>query len=220
MRYVDRADAGRRLAPDIAEVLSRLSSPPRRPLILGVPRGGVIVGGEAARLLSADLGAVLARKIGAPHNPELAIGAVGESGDPILDQDLIRRFRISEEYLRGTVAAEHRELQRRMSSYRGKERGPEIVGRVVVVVDDGIATGATLLATLETVQDQQPGYLVCAVPVGATESVERIAVHVDAMVCPLRPRWFRAVGEWYEDFAQTTDDEVIAMLKRSGTGQA
>ncbi|MDX2343470.1 MAG: phosphoribosyltransferase family protein [Acidimicrobiia bacterium] len=217
MRYVDRADAGRQLAADVAAAL-----PPAdrsRTLVLGVPRGGVVVASEIATRLALELDVVLARKIGAPHNPELAIGAVGEDGSPILDRRLMTRLGVSEDYLESTVAAELRELQRRMRRYRGSRPSPLIEGRAVIVVDDGVATGATLRATLETTRRQNPAWLACAIPVGAPDSVARIARDVDAMVCPLQPRSFRAVGEWYESFTQTTDAEVMAALQGRGEGR-
>ncbi len=213
MRYVDRADAGRRLAPDVIAAVSGRVPRDAKPVVLGIPRGGVIVAGQIAHALSAECGVALARKIAAPHNSELAIGAIGEDGDPILDHDLMAHLGVSQEYLLATVAAERLELRRRTARYRGETPAPRLAGRFVVIVDDGIATGATLLATLETVRSQKPALLVCAVPVGAPDSVDRIASHVDVVVCPLRPRRFRAVGEWYDTFTQTTDVEVIATLQ-------
>ena len=213
MRYVDRADAGRRIAADVAAALPDHHQGGQKPMVLGIPRGGVIVAAQIATALSADLEVVLARKIGAPHNPELAIGAVGESGDPIFDSALVRHLDVTREYLEAAAARELLELQRRLVRYRGDRPRPDLSERVVVVVDDGIATGATLRATLETVRGLGPAWLACAVPVGAGESVRQIAGQVDAMVCPLQPRSFRAVGEWYESFTQTTDAEVIAELE-------
>jgi predicted phosphoribosyltransferase len=209
MRYLDRADAGRRVAPLVS---GHLEDRAGKPLVLGVPRGGVVVGYEIARSIGGDLGIALARKIGAPYNSELAIGAVAEYGEPVLDRDLIDRLDVSEHYLQETIEFEGFELQRRARLYRGDAPPPDVSGRVVVVVDDGIATGATLRAVLEAVHSQSPAYLMCAVPVGAPDSVAMVARRVDAMVCPLTPRWFRAVGEWYDSFAQTSDDEVIETL--------
>jgi predicted phosphoribosyltransferase len=214
MRYRDRADAGRRLAPHVAPALATDESYVDKPLLLGVPRGGVVVAAAIAGVIPADLDVVIARKIGAPANAELAIGAVGEQGEPILDHDLVNRLGVTEEYVTATVATERLEMRRRIATYRGSNRRPSITGRIAVIVDDGIATGATLLATIETVRKERPALLVCAVPVGAPGSVDQIADHVDVMVCPLQPRAFRAVGEWYQTFTQTTDAEVVAVLQR------
>ncbi len=217
MRYVDRVEAGRSLAAHVAEVLVPLSPtvPGSRPLVLGVPRGGVVVADPIAELVGGELDVALARKIGAPNNPELAIGAVGESGDPYLSNEIISSLGVTEDFIVAAIEQARGELVRRAALYRGDRSAPAVAGRVVVVVDDGIATGATLRATLQTVRNQAPAALVCAVPVGPPSSVADLAAEVDVMVCPLRPRWFRAVGEWYATFGQTSDSEVIATLRRS-----
>lgn len=213
MRYVDRTEAGRHLAAHVADaVASLMAGVGSEPVVLGVPRGGVIVAAPVARMLGVDLDVALARKIGAPHNEELAIGAVGEVGEPILADDLIRRLEVPDEYVASATQRARAELARRAASYRSTAAPPQLDGRIVIVVDDGIATGATLRATLQAIRGQTPAELICAVPVGPRDSVDMIAAEVDAMVCPLQPRWFRAVGEWYESFAQTSDREVIAAL--------
>lgn len=211
MRYVDRVDAGRVLASDIVETLHRAGETDS-PLVLGVPRGGVIVAAEVARALGGDLNVALARKIGAPGNPELAIGAVGETGDAILSEDLIADLGVSGEEVASRTDAARLELHRRLRRYRKVKPAPQIEDRVVVVVDDGVATGATFQATLQAVRRQKPEFLVGAVPVGPPDSVGKLSGAADIFICPLRPRWFRAVGEWYDRFNQTTDDEVIATL--------
>jgi predicted phosphoribosyltransferase len=214
MRYVDRQDAGRRLAPIVAKVLTDLAHGVdlEPPLVLGVPRGGVVVGYEIAKALPGDFEVALARKIGAPHNPELAIGAIGEYGEPVIDRDLVGRLGVSESYLREAIENENRELHRRSHLYRGDFPPPIVTGRVVIVADDGIATGATLRAVLAAVRVRQPGHLICAVPVGAPDSVAAVSRDVDTMICPQAPSWFRAVGEWYESFTQTSDSEVLEIL--------
>ena len=211
MRYVDRVDAGRILAPEVADALHQ-SGEVARPLVLGIPRGGVIVAAEVARHLGGDLNVVLARKIGAPRNPELAIGAVGESGNSILSHRLIADLGISSGAVADRTEAARVELERRLGRYRQVQPAPQVTDRVVVVVDDGVATGATFRATLQTVREQQPKLLVGAVPVGAPESVKDLSVEADIFVCPLCPRWFRAVGEWYGQFEQTSDEDVLAAL--------
>ncbi len=182
--------------------------------MLGVPRGGVIVAAPVADRIAGELDVALARKIGAPRNPELAIGAVGELGDPFLATEIIGSLGLTDDYVAAATEQARGELVRRAALYRGDRSPPQIAGRVVIVVDDGIATGATLQATLQAVRSQSPAKLVCAVPVGPPSSVADLTSHVDAMVCPLQPRWFRAVGEWYETFGQTSDSEVIAVLGR------
>ena len=215
MRYVDRIEAGRSLAGYVADALAAL--PPivaeAPPLVLGVPRGGVIVAAPIADHLRGELDVALARKIGAPHNPELAIGAVGESGDPFLSAEIIRSLGVADDYIAAAIEQAKGELVRRAALYRGDRPAAEIAGRIVIVVDDGIATGATLRATLQTVRSRSPAKLVCAVPVGPPSSVAELTAEVDVMVCPLQPRWFRAVGEWYATFGQTSDSEVIATLE-------
>lgn len=217
MRYVDRVDAGRQIAPEVASVLLESGNADDRPLVLGVPRGGVVVGLEVARQLAGELEVALARKLGAPQNPELAIGAVGEYGAAVVDRALVERLAVTDEYLAARIAMERTELERRSRMYRGDRPAPDVKNRTVVVVDDGIATGATLQAVLDGVRAEHPGFLVCAVPVGAPDSVARISQHADAMVCPHQPRWFRAVGEWYETFGQTTDAEVLETLQEART---
>lgn len=182
------------------------------PLVFGIPRGGIVVAYEIAKGLAGDLEVALARKIGAPHNPELAIGAIGEYGEPVIDRGLVATLGVSVGYLREAIEVESRELQRRGHLYRGDDLAPNVAGRVVIVVDDGIATGATLRSVLAAVVSRQPALLICAVPVGAPDSVAAVARDVDIMVCPCAPPRFRAVGEWYESFVQTSDSEVVEIL--------
>ncbi len=212
MAFVDRRDAGRRLATAVAAALDPFD--PADVLVLGVPRGGVTVAAEVAATLGAPLDLALARKLGAPGNRELAIGAVAEAGDPVVDTDLVRRLGVSEEYLVAEINQQRAELARRAARYRGDRPPPRIAGRTVVVVDDGIATGSTLEAVLAAIAAGGPARLVGAVPVGPPSSIARLAAGVDLMICPLQPRHFMAVGEWYADFTQVSDDEVVEILQR------
>ena len=212
MRYVDRVDAGRSLATGILSQLANHDLGGSSPVVLGVPRGGVVVAREVAEQLGCDLDIALARKIGAPGNPELAIGAVGETGDPLLSESLIRTLGVSDSFLERAIRLAKREVAQQASLYRVDHDPPVLTGTVAIVVDDGIATGATLRATLLAVKQQSPRLLVCAVPVGPADSVRAIAAEVDVMVCPLQPRRFRAVGEWYDQFGQTSDAEVMHAL--------
>jgi putative phosphoribosyl transferase len=211
MVYADRRDAGRRLAVAAAAALEPFD--PGTVLVLGVPRGGVTVAAEVAAVLGAPLDVALARKLGAPGNRELAIGAIAELGTPVVDASLVRRLGVTSEYLEGEIDRQRTELARRAALYRGDRPAPSIAGRVVVVVDDGIATGSTLEAVLAAIGAGDPARLVGAVPVGPPSSIARLASRVDTMVCPLQPRHFMAVGEWYADFAQVTDDEVVEILR-------
>lgn len=211
MRYRDRAEAGLVLADALVE-----SDPGAAGsgVVLGVPRGGVIVAATVAARLELPLDVALARKLGAPFNPELAVGAVAEGGAIWLNEDLVRRIGGGGPWLDDVIAAETAELTRRAARYRP---GPPTVleRRTVIVVDDGVATGATLAAVLQTVGARDPARLVCAVPVAPPEAVKLLARHCDLVVCPLQPRRFSAVGSWYDDFRQTTDAEVIAALAAS-----
>lgn len=177
--------------------------------MLGVPRGGVVVAAEVAVALEGELSVVVARKIGAPLSPELAIGAVAADGGRVVDELLASRLGVTESDL--DVLAERAAARvRRTLAVLGEH--PEVSGRRVVVVDDGVATGATLRAALGYVRRLGPEWLVCAVPVGPPSTVDLIAAEVDEVVCPLQPEHFRAVGEWYRDFTQTSDEEVGALL--------
>jgi len=214
MRYVDREDAGRALAGPIAAALGE-AGVTSKPLVLGIPRGGVAVAAPLANQLGAELNVVLARKVGAPGNPELALGAVGERGETVLIEDVISGLGVGAEVLQTAIEEAQRELERRLAVYRRARPAPEIAGRVVVVVDDGVATGATFRATLETVRHLDPSLLVGAVPVGPVETTSALARIADIFVCPQRPRRFRAVSEWYDRFDQVSEEQVVELL-RSG----
>lgn len=201
--YRHRREAGRVLAG----LLEHLAG--RDALVLGIPRGGVMVAAEIASALDSDLGVLTAVKVRAPQNPELAVGAVAPDGIPLLDTGLIERLHIDDATRARIVADAIAEVRRRQAVF-----GPvaPIEGRTVVVTDDGVATGATLRAALAHVARGGPSRLVCALPVGPPETIFALAAEVDEMVCPLQPRWFGAVGEFYEDFTQVSDAEVLALL--------
>jgi predicted phosphoribosyltransferase len=211
MVYADRRDAGRRLAEAVVAALAPVD--PGAVLVLGVPRGGVTVAAEVAAALDAPLDVALARKLGAPGNRELAIGAIAEHGAPVVDAALMRRLDVTAAYLDHEIEQQRAELERRAARYRGDRPAIRVAGRTVVVVDDGIATGSTLEAVLAATAAAGPARLVGAVPVGPPASVARLTARVDTMVCPLQPPRLMAVGEWYDDFTQVTDDEVVAILQ-------
>jgi putative phosphoribosyl transferase len=212
MRFADRVDAGRRLA---GVVRHRIEDPA---VVLAIPRGGVIVGAEVARALGAPLEVVVPRKLGAPGNPELGIGAVAP-GVRFVDPWTLSRLRIPEGYLEREVAAQEAEIARRETTYRRGRPRVELEGRVAVVVDDGIATGATAIASIRWARASRADRVVLAVPVAPRQTLGALEREADAVIALATPAPFLAVGEWYENFEQTTDDEVLAALG-DATGHA
>ena len=213
MRYRDRSEAGERLAEALGHLASTEGDAP--PLVLGVPRGGVAVAAAVATAIGGQLDVVVARKLGAPGNPELAIGAVSELAEPVIDEQLVKGLGVSEDYLTRVIEEQRAEVARRSAQYRANRPRYDPAGRTVVVVDDGIATGSTLVAVLRAVKAAAPARLVCAAPVGSSSSLARLREEADEVICVSQPASFRAVGEWYDDFTQTTDAEVEAILAAS-----
>lgn len=207
MLFKNREEAGRRLA----ERLAREDLPDG--LVLGIPRGGVVVAAAVARALNLPLDIIVPRKIGAPGNPEYAIGAVTQDGTVIYNPALLRSMRLEEAALKRQVEAEIREIERRMTLYRGTRVPPDCQGRTVILVDDGIATGYTVLAALRSLRRAGARKTVLAVPVAPPESLQRLEPEVDRLLCLESPADFYAVGQFYLDFGQTTDEEVIALLR-------
>ena len=210
MQFRDRHDAGQRLAEALAFLKGRKDL-----LVLGIPRGGVVVAAEVARALGAPLDVFIARKIGAPGNPELAIGAVASSGDVVLDERLIAGLRVPADYIEAETARQRQEIARRMAAYRGDRPPPKLAGKTVVLVDDGVATGATTLAALRALRAAKPAELILAVPVGPPDTIARLSAEADQVICLHTPAWFWAVGAFYVDFSQTTDEEVVRLLRET-----
>jgi putative phosphoribosyl transferase len=207
-RFRDRTEAGRRLA---AELTGYANDPDVR--VFALPRGGVPVAYEVARALGAPLDVFIVRKLGLPWHAELAMGAIASGGITVLDRALVRRFGVSEAQLERVVEAERQELERRERRYRGDRPLADIAGRTVILVDDGLATGASMRAAVEAVKQEGPRRVVVAVPIAAPETCEAFRGEVDDTVCAVTPEPFHAVGLWYEDFSQTTDEEVHALLE-------
>lgn len=206
--FRDRHDGGRRLAARLADLRGSGA------LVLALPRGGVVVGYELAVALDLELDIIVARKVGAPGNAEFAIGAIAP-GATVLSTETIAMLGVPEDYIAATIRREREELVRRERTYRGDRPAPAVAGRTVLVVDDGLATGATARAALTAVRAQQPARLLFAAPVVAPDSARRLRDAADDVVWVLAPPGFHAVGEFYEDFRATSDDEVLDCLARA-----
>lgn len=208
--FADRREAGKRLA----SALERYKL--RRPVILALPRGGVPVAYEVAAALGAELDIIMVRKLGAPAQPELAIGAIASRGVRVLNEDVIAGWQgLDEELIEHIAIREQRELERREALYRGDRPYPDLAGRDVVLIDDGLATGATMRAAAKAARMSAPASIVVAVPVGAPGAVRSIAEDVDNVVCLDTPEPFMAIGYFYRDFGQVSDEEVAELLKKA-----
>jgi predicted phosphoribosyltransferase len=206
MRFIDRRDAGRRLATRLAAYRSA------SPVVLGLPRGGVVVGSEIAKALDAPLDVLVVRKVGVPGAEEFALGAVAP-GRTLLNLELAARLRIPRDSMAALVGREVAELERRERAYRGDRPPVPVEGRTAIVVDDGLATGATAQAAIESLRQRRPGRIVFAAPVCSREGAEMLRAVADEVVCLECPADFLAVGAWYVDFSQTSDAEVVACLR-------
>ncbi|MEW1658041.1 phosphoribosyltransferase family protein [Streptomyces sp. NPDC093707] len=214
MLFTDRADAGRRLAEALRHVANE------DPVILGLPRGGVPVAYQVAEALHAPLDVIVVRKLGVPYQRELGFGAIGEGGVRVLSDDIIRRGRVGPDDVDAVQRTEEAELARQAERFRtGRPRLP-LDGRTVIVIDDGIATGSTAAAACQVVRAQGAARVVLAVPVAPPDAADRLRSLADEFVCLSTPFAFSAVGEWYEDFSQTSDDEVVALLSQAAAGAA
>jgi predicted phosphoribosyltransferase len=211
MQFHDRTDAGRQLAARLTEYANRSDV-----IVLALPRGGVPVAFEVAAKLSAPLDVFLVRKLGVPGHPELAMGAIAAGGVEVLSEDLIRDLAIPQALVRQVAVRERLELDRRDRAYRDNRPPPIVRDRTVILIDDGLATGSTMQAAVLAVRQQAPAKIVVAVPVGARETCERLARLADRVICFAMPEPFNAVGLWYQDFGQTSDEEVGRLLAAAG----
>src|SRR3954471_12710544 len=206
-RFRDRSEAGRLLAERLRHHAGRDDI-----VVLGLPRGGVPVAAEIARALDAPLEVFVVRKLGIPQHEEMAFGAIATGGTRVLNRPLVERIGLPAEWIEAIDAKERRELQRRERVYRGDRPPPDLAGKTVILVDDGLATGSTMLAAVLAVKAEDPARVIIAVPVSDPDVCDAMRREADEVVCLLTPRPLRAVGAWYEDFTQASDDEVRRLL--------
>ncbi len=215
MLFRDRAEAGQVLAAQLQAYANRPEV-----LVLALPRGGVPVAFEVAKALHAPLDVFLVRKLGLPGHEELAMGAIASGGVRVLNDDVVRVLQVPEDVIDAVASAEQQELERREQIYRGERPAPDVRGQTVILVDDGLATGSTMRAAVAALRRLGPSQIVVAVPIAAAQTCEELRAEVDNIVCARTPDPFYAVGLWYEDFAQTTDEEVHELLQRAADAHA
>ena len=211
--FTDRRDAGRTLAARLQQYANRDDV-----IVLALPRGGVPVAFEVATTLDAPLEVFVVRKLGTPGHSELAMGAIASGGVRVLNDDVVRWLGISPDQIDAVARQEQQELERREAAYRKGVSLPSLDGRVVILVDDGLATGSTMRAAVQAVKQQRPARVIVAVPVGARETCDELGALADEVICARKPEPFTAVGQWYLDFQQTTDEEVKALLSERSRG--
>jgi len=210
--YRDRTDAGKRLATLLTAYANRPDV-----LVLALPRGGVPVAFEVAKALRAPLDFFLVRKLGAPGQKELAMGAIATGGVRVLNEDVVEYLQIPDNVIDEIAADELQELERREHAYRGNRPAPDVRGKTVILVDDGLATGSTMRAAAAALRQQKPARIIIAVPVSAPQTCDEYRMGVDEIVCDVTPEPFHAVGQWYKDFSQTTDEEVSNLLEKAAS---
>jgi putative phosphoribosyl transferase len=210
--FEDRTQAGRLLGEALADYAKRSDV-----VVLALPRGGVPVGFEVARMIDAPLDIMLVRKLGTPGQEELAMGAIASGGVCVLNPDIVAVIDISQEAIEDVAATERQELERRERAYRGNKPPPAVENHCIILVDDGLATGASMLAAVSALRQRKPASIVVAIPVAPPDTVQRLKQEADEVVCLATPEPFSAVGRWYREFSQTSDDEVKSLLKRAGS---
>jgi len=212
--FADRIDAGQRLGATLREFIEQECAG-EETVVLALPRGGVPVGYQVAKALDAPLDVFVVRKLGAPTQPELAMGAIASGGVRVINEEVVRALHVTPQQMEDTAKREGQELERREHAYRGNRAPLDVTGRCVLLVDDGVATGYTMRAAVEALRQSQPKEIVVAVPVAARETCEELKRHADAIVCLFTPFDFVAVGQWYKRFEQTSDEEVRLLLERA-----
>ncbi len=212
--FKNREQAGR----ELARHLQRLHY--SNPIVLGIPRGGVVIAAAAARELGIEFDIVLVRKLRAPFQPEMALGAISESGEIVLSEEAAAILRVSEDYMEQEIARQQLEISRRREYYRSVRRKAPLEGRSVIVADDGIATGSTVIAAAQVVRSANPKETIIAVPVGTPERLEKVGRFCDRVICPHPDPGLMSVGQYYEDFRQVSDEEVLELLGESGGAAA
>jgi putative phosphoribosyl transferase len=210
MPIENRRTAGQELAKLLGTYQNRSDV-----VILALPRGGVPLGFEIAQALHAPLDLMLVRKLGTPNFPELAMGAIASGDIKVLNTRVVEAYNISTAEIDAVEQKERAELQRRERAYRGQHPYPQMQGKIVILVDDGLATGSTMRAAIDALRIQQPQKIVVAVPVAPPETIQALSQHADEIVCPLQPSYFSSIGEWYHDFSQVNDEQVIALLNQA-----
>jgi putative phosphoribosyl transferase len=208
--FIDRRNAGRVLATRLAKYAGRNDV-----VVLALPRGGVPVAYEVASALAVPMDVFLVRKLGTPGHRELAMGAIASGGLRVLNEDVVRWYGISESAIERIAREEQEELERRERAYRGDRPAPDLTNRIVILIDDGLATGSTMRAAAQAVRARRPAHVVIAVPVGAPQTCAELAAVADEVICARMPEPFSAVGQWYLNFDQTSDDEVRELLQTS-----
>lgn len=210
MFFENRKDAGQRLVSMVERYKGAADT-----VLLGLPRGGIVVALEMALALDLPLDIWVTRKIGAPLNPELAVGSIDSDGNLLLDENAARLYEISDRYIREEVEAQVEEIKRRYLQYRGTENPPDVKGKTAIVVDDGVATGFTMLAALQSLRNRGAEKIVCVIPVSSPRVMNKLTQYADEVECLSTPSYFGAVGEFYRNFGQTSDAEVIACLEQT-----
>jgi len=208
MVFKNREEAGRKLAIKLKGFQNK-----KNLIILAIPRGGLVIGKQLAQALNCSLDIIVTKKIGAPGNPELAIGAVGAMGEPVINKELAAKVGANEKYLQKAIASRQAEVERRIKEYRGNKPPPNLKNKIAIITDDGVATGATMEAAVEVVRQQEPKKVVVAVPVTSRDSLKTLEEKADEVIYLDAPIMFFAVGQFYQEFPQTTDEEAKKLLR-------